>query len=109
MSDGPSASRGFRIHLLPHTRLGRRGAALLGVSLACFAATTLLANVGGLGGTGWLAFTAVPAMVAAAVGAISAGIAIVRDGERGGIALIPLVIGLYLAFLLIGEFIGPSE
>ena len=89
-----------RFGLFPQTRRGRRAAALLGVGMAFFAATTLLANVGGQGGTGWLALTMIPAFAASAAGAVLAAVAIVRDGERGGLALVPLLVGLELAVLL---------
>jgi hypothetical protein len=93
--------------LLPQTPLGRKAAWLLGAGLALFAATTLLANVGGLGGTGWLALTVIPAFVSMFSGAIAAAVAVIRDHERGGVALIPLLAGLYLGFLLIGELVVP--
>jgi hypothetical protein len=63
--------------------------------------------VGGLGGTGWLALTIIPAFLATIIGAVTAAVAIVRDHERGGIAFIPLLAGLYLAFLLIGKLVVP--
>jgi hypothetical protein len=107
MSDGATGSRRFSV--LPQTALGRRAAVLLAVGMAFFAATTLVANVGGLGGSGWLAVAVVPAFAAMFGGAIAAAVAVVRRHERGGIALIPLLGGLYLAFLLIGELIAPHE
>jgi hypothetical protein len=62
---------------------------LLSIGAVFFVATTLLANVGGQGGTGWLALTMIPAGLAAVAGAIAAAVAVIRDHERGGIALIP--------------------
>jgi len=107
MSDATSPRR--RFSLLPQTPLGRRAAGLLATGMAFFAATTLLANVGGLGGSGWLALTVVPAFAATFGGAIAAAWAVVRHHERGGVALVPLLAGLYLAVLLIGELIAPHE
>ncbi len=93
--------------LLPQTRLGRWAAALLGVGMLAFGATTLLANLGGLGGTGWLALTAIPMFAATLGGAIAAAVAVVRDHERGGIVFIPILIGFLLAVFLIGELVAP--
>jgi hypothetical protein len=96
-----------RFGLFPQTRRGRCAAALLGVGMAFFAVTTLLATLGGLGGTGWLALTIIPAFVVSFIGTIIAAVAVVRDRERGGLVLVPLLAGLYLGALLIGELVAP--
>jgi hypothetical protein len=40
-------------------------------------------------------------------GAIAAAVAVVRDHERGVFAFIPILIGINLAVLLIGELVVP--
>lgn len=92
---------------MPQTRLGRRAAVLLAAGVALFALTTLLANAGGLGGSPWLALLMIPAMAAILCGGVVAAIAVVRRHERGGVALVPLLFGLALVVLLIGELIPP--
>jgi len=54
-----------------------------------------------------VAFMIIPAFAARFCGAVIAAVVVVRHHERGGIALTPLLAGLYLAVLLIGEFVGP--
>ena len=109
MGDKRGARDSTRFTLMPQTELGRRAAALLGGGVALIAVTTLLANAGGLGGSVWLALTMLPAMAAILCGAAVAAYAVVRRHERGGIALVPLLFGLALAALLIGELIPPYE
>ena len=92
---------------MPQTELGRRAAMLLSAGVGLMVLATLLANAGGLGGSPWLALMMVPAMAAILGGGGVAAIAVVRRHERGGFALLPLLIGLALAALLIGELIPP--
>jgi len=94
--------------LFPQTSLGRRAVELVSIGAVFFVATILLATVGGQAGTGWPALTLVPAGLAALAGAIAAVVAVIRDHERGGIALIPLIVGLAITFIVIGEFISPE-
>ena len=94
---------------MPQTQLGRRAAMLLVAGVALIALTTLLASFSGLDGSPWLALMTIPAMAAILCGALAAAIAVVRQHERGGIALLPLLFGLALAALLIGELIAPHE
>jgi hypothetical protein len=94
---------------MPQTPLGRRSAMLLVAGVLLIGLTTLLANAGGLGGSGWLALTIVPAFASMLLGAGAAAVAVARHGERGGIALLPLLLGLALAVLLAGELIAPHE
>jgi len=94
---------------MPQTPLGRRSAMLLAAGVLLFGLATLLANAAGLGGSGWLALTTVPAFAAVLLGGIVAAVAVVRRGERGGIALLPLLLGLALAALLAGELLAPHE
>jgi len=107
MENGRNGRARGRFGLLPQTARGRWAARLLGAGVALLGATTLLANVDGLGGTGWLAVTAVPALLAMLGGGIIGGVAVVRDGERSGIALVPVLVGVALAWLLIGEIVMP--
>jgi len=101
---GPAARH---VGPLPQTPLGRRAVGLVGIGAVFFVATILLANVGGQAGTGWVALPLIPAGLAAGAGAIAAVVATIRDHERGGIVFIPLIVGLAIAFLVIGEFITP--
>jgi hypothetical protein len=73
-----------------------------------FVATILVATVGGQAGTGWPALTLVPAGLAAVACVISAAVAVIRDGERGGIVFITLIVGLAIALVVVAEFIGPE-
>ncbi len=94
---------------MPQTELGRRAAALVGAGVVLTVLATLLANAGGLGGSPWLALLMAPATAAIICGAVVAAIAVVRRRERGGVALLPLLLGLALAALLLGELIAPHE
>ncbi len=80
---------------------------LVGIGAVFFVTTILLANVGGQAGTGWVALPLVPAGLAAGASVIAAVFAIIRDHERGGIVFIPLIVGLAIALLVIGEFATP--
>ena len=101
----PSASH---FGLFPQTHLGRRAVGLLGIGAVFFVATILVANVGGLAGTGWPALTLIPAGLAAVGSAISAVVAVIRDRERGGIVFITLVVALAIALVVFAEFIFPE-
>jgi cytochrome bd-type quinol oxidase subunit 2 len=94
---------------LPQTPLGRRSAMLVAAGVLLIGLTTLLANAADLGGSVWLAVTIVPAFAAVLLGGVVAAVAVVRRGERGGVALLPLLLGLALAALLAGELIAPHE
>lgn len=94
---------------MPQTQLGQRAAMLLGLGVALIAVTTLLANVSELDGSPWLALMTIPAMAAILCGALAAAVAIVRRHERGGVALLPVLFGLALAALLVGELVAPHE
>ena len=95
------------VHLAPQTPRGWRAVRLLLAGIALFVSTGFLANVGGLGGSGWLALTMIPAFAATLAGASAAAVAVVRDHERGVFAFIPIFIGINLAALLIGELVVP--
>jgi ABC-type uncharacterized transport system permease subunit len=109
MDDDRAAQRCWRFALTPQTALGRRAAVVLAAGIALFALATLLANAGGLGGSPWLALMMIPAIAAILCGTVVAAIAVVRMHERSGIALLPLLFGLALVVLLIGELIPPYE
>ena len=105
MSSAPNSAAS--VHLLPQTPRGWWAVRLLLAGVALFVSIGLLANVDGLGGSGWLALTTIPAFAATLAGAIAAGVAVVRDHERGVFAFIPILIRINLAVLLIGELAVP--
>lgn len=109
MDGNPDARRPSRCSLMPQTQLGRRAALLLAAGVALIALTTLLASVSELDGSPWLALMTLPAMAAILCGALAAAVAIVRRHERGGVALLPVLFGLALAALLIGELVAPHD
>ena len=88
MSSALNSAASF--HLLPQTPRGWWAVRALLAGVALFVSTGLLANVGGLGGSGWLALTVIPAFATTLAGAIAAAVAVIRDHERGVFAFIPI-------------------
>jgi hypothetical protein len=50
-----------------------------------------------------------PAGLAAVACVILAAVAAIRDGERGGVVFITLIVGLAIAFVVIAEFLPLPE
>ena len=107
MSGAPNSAASF--HLIPQTPPWLVSGEGVTRRPALSVRTGLLANVGGLGGCGWLALTMIPAFAATLAGAIAAAVAVIRGHERGVFASIPILIGIDLAVLLIGELAVPHQ
>jgi len=106
MSNTPTATRRFRLHLLPQTPPGWWSGRLFLAAITLFIATILLVNVAGQRGL-WIAFTMIPAGVAAVLGGITAAVAVFRFRERGALVLISLLVGVAVVWFLIGEVTTP--
>jgi hypothetical protein len=106
VSNIPTATRRFRVHLLPQTATGWWSGRLFLAAITLFIATILVVNVAGQRGL-WIAFTMIPAGIAAVLGGITAAVAVLRFRERGALAFISLLVGLAVVWFLIGEVTTP--
>jgi len=53
----------------------------------------------------WLVALVIPGGLSGALGAVTAAIA-VRRGERSVLVFLPLIVGIFMAFFLVGELVG---
>jgi len=100
----PTGHRRAGIHLLPRTRLGSWAVRFL-VAFAVFFLTLCALVAAGQAGP-WLAVFIIPLGLSAAGAAATAAVAVVRRGERSVLVFLPLVVGILIAFFLVGELIG---
>jgi len=100
----PAGHRGATIHLLPSTRLGLWALRLLIAFAALFLTLCALVAAGQTGP--WLALMFIPLGLSALLAVATAAVAIVRRGERSVLVFLPLVVGIIIAFFLVGELIG---
>jgi len=54
----------------------------------------------------WLLSLVVPLFLSGVLGAATAAFAVVRRGERSVLVFLPLIVGILIAFFLLGELIG---
>ena len=100
----PVGHRRTRIHVVPRTRLGFWAVRLLIAFAALFLTLCALVAAGQAGP--WLAVFMIPLGLSAAGAAATAAVAVVRRGERSVLVFLPLVVGILIAFFLVGELIG---
>lgn len=92
------------LHLLPQTPLGWWAARLLLATIVLFV-TSVVVHQSGPWSDPWIGFTMVPAGLAAVLSGVTAAAAIIRFEERGALTVIPLLLGLLVAWWVIGEAI----
>ncbi len=92
------------IHLLPRTRLGFWAVRLL-IAFAAFFILLISLVAAGQRGV-WLVSLVIPLFLAGVLAAATAAIAVVRRGERSVLVFLPLIVGVLIAFFLVGELIG---
>ena len=100
----PTGHRRAGIHLLPRTRLGSWAVRFL-VAFAVFFLTLCALVAAGQRGV-WLGSLVIPLFLSGLLAAATAAVAIVRRGERSVLVFLPLVVGILIAFFLVGELIG---
>jgi hypothetical protein len=100
----PTGHRRARIHLLPRTRLGFWAVRLL-IAFAAFFLTLCALVAAGQRGL-WLVSLVIPLFLSGLLAGATAAVAIVRRGERSVLVLLPLVVGIVIAFFALGELIG---
>ena len=104
MQATPTGHRPARIRLLPETRLGFWAVRFL-IAFAVFFLTLCALVAAGQTGP-WLALMFIPLGLSALLAVATAAVAIVRRGERSVLVFLPLVVGIIIAFFLVGELIG---
>jgi membrane associated rhomboid family serine protease len=100
----PTGHRRATIHLLPRTRLGFWAVRLLIAFAALFLTICALVAAGQRGV--WLVSLVIPLGLSGALAGGTAAVAIVRRGERSLLVVLPLIVGLVVAFFAVGELIG---
>jgi uncharacterized membrane protein len=100
------------LHLLPVTRLGWWSAGLLTAFAAFLTALFSPVAAGERGGERffsnlWLALPLLGAGVSGVLAGVTAGVAIVRRGERAVLVFVVLIVGLIVALFLLGEVASP--
>jgi hypothetical protein len=102
----PTGHRPARIRLLPRTRLGLWAVRFL-IAFAVFFVTLCALVAAGQRGV-WLVSLVVPLFLFGLLAGATAAVAVVRRGERAVLVFLPLIVGLLVAFFLVGELIGPD-
>ncbi len=102
---------GTILHLLPVTRLGWWSAGLLTAFAAFLTALFSVVAAGERGGEGffsnlWLALPGLGAGLTGVLAGVTAGVAIVRRGERSVLVFLVLIVGLIVALFLLGEAVS---
>ena len=100
----PAGHRGATIHLLPSTRLGLWALRLL-IAFAALFLTLCALVVAGQRGV-WLVSLVIPLGLSGALAGGTAAFSVVRRGERSLLVFLPLVVGIIIAFFLVGELLG---
>jgi hypothetical protein len=93
-----------RVRLAPGTRLGLWAVRLLIAFAALFVTISALVVAGQRGV--WLLSLVVPLFLSGLLAAATAAVAVVRRGERSVLVFLPLIVGILIAFFLVGELIG---
>lgn len=105
--DPQPAPRGLR-RALPRTRAGWIAVALTATFATCYGgAITLIAARGVNDANPWLTIFAFTGLGSAVGAGISAIVAIVRQGERGLLIVLPALLGVIALVFLLGEFLVP--
>ena len=104
MEDTSTGHRRAGIHLTPRTRPGVWAVRLL-IAFAVFFILLISLVAAGQRGV-WLVSLVIPLFLAGVLAAATAAIAVVRRGERSLLVFLPLIVGLLIAFFLVGELIG---
>jgi len=102
----PPSNRHIRLHLLPRTSAGWWSLGLAAGFILLFAMSVFLVQVADHTGIG-VALTLFPAGVAAVLAGAVGVFAIVRHSERSVIVFVPVIVGLLVAWFVIGEIATP--
>ena len=104
MEGTPTGHRRVGIHLAPRTGLGFWAVRLLIAFAALFVTLCALIAAGQRGV--WLVSLGIPLFLSGLLAAATAAFAVVRRGERSVLVFLPLIVGILIAFFLVGELIG---
>jgi len=102
----PPSNRHIYLHLLPRTSAGWWSLGVAAGFILLFAMSVFLVQVADHTGIG-VALTLFPAGVAAVLAGAMGVFAIVRRSERSVIVFLPVIVGLLVAWFVIGEIVSP--